>query len=308
LADDALGVRIVARACTEATLYDALADALQAGGDTAFAAEQANPQFDDSLGQATPLRILVAEDNDINRKVVLRMLAGFGYEADVARNGAEVIEAVKRRRYDLVLMDIQMPQLNGIEATNFIVRNLPPARRPRVVVMSANVMREDVDAALAAGADQYITKPFPPSQLRAALLESAQRNPPTGPDSAGNSVQILSPDRVRSHLEGDPTGLFLKELSLEFDQSSADLESRLRSSVRAENGADVRAIAHEYAGMCAVVGAERLTQVLVELGKIARAGSLKGIGLLLQECMQVREQTAAALEAAVRRHSGRALE
>jgi PAS domain S-box-containing protein len=308
LVDDALGARIVARASTEATLYDALADALQAGEGPGFAQTQANPQFDDSLGQVAPLRILVAEDNEINRKVVLRMLAGFGYQADIAQNGAEVIESVKQRTYDLVLMDVQMPQVDGIEATRFIVKNLPPARRPRVVAMSANVMREDVEAALAAGADHYIAKPFPPSELRAALQESAQRNPGAKPDTNGSAAQLLAPDRVRCHLEGDPTGQFLKELGLDFAQCSGDLERRLRAALRAQDVAQVRAIGHEYAGMCAVVGAEKLTQVLMELQKITRAGSLKGATLLAQQCVQVREQTIAALNAAVRQQSGIVLE
>jgi PAS domain S-box-containing protein len=303
--DEALGASIVARASTEATLYDALADALHAGGSPAFADAQTKPQFDDSLAQSAPLSILVAEDNEINRKVVLRMLAGFGYAADVAQNGAEVIQAVKRRSYDLVLMDIQMPQVDGIEATKFIIRNLPPARRPRIVAMSANVMREDVEAALAAGADHYIAKPFPPSQLRAALEESTQRNPDTSPGPDADSLDLLAPARLRAHLEGDPAGSFLEELCEDFVKASRELDSRLRASVQAGKVADVRAVVHEYAGMCAIVGAERLTEMLMELQRIVRAGSLKGAALLVQQCVQVREQTIAALESTARRHCRR---
>jgi PAS domain S-box-containing protein len=298
--DDALGARIVARACTEATLYETLADALQASVGSAAPDAQSSPQFDDSLGHSAPLKILVAEDNEINRKVVLRMLAGFGYEADVALNGAEAIEAVKQRSYDLVLMDIQMPQVDGIEATRYIIRNSPPTRRPRIVAMSANVMREDVEAALAAGADHYIAKPFPPSQLRATLERSAHRPPAVQPPVPDDAAQLLAPARLRCHWEADPTGRFLEELSRDFSQSSGELEARLHDSVQANRVADVRAIVHEYAGMCAVVGAERLTQALVELQKIARAGSLKGTALLLRRCKEVRQQTIEALQAGLR--------
>jgi PAS domain S-box-containing protein len=307
LVDDALGAWIVARASSEATLYNTLAEALESAGDPAFGEPYVtNPQFDDSLGQKTPLRILVAEDNEVNRKVVLRMLAGFGYEADVAQNGAEVIAAVGKQRYDLVLMDIQMPQVDGIEATKFIMENLPLAQRPRVVAMSANVMREDVELALAAGADHYIAKPFPPSQLRAALQETSRRSPAARLDGPISSSQVLAADRFQRHADGDPTGRFLGELCRDFIQASGDLEARLRCSIESGSVTEVRAIVHEYAGMCAVLGAEKLTQVLLELQKLARAGTLEGASLLEQRCVQIRTRTIAAFEKGVLEHAGRA--
>jgi HPt (histidine-containing phosphotransfer) domain-containing protein len=171
--------------------------------------------------------------------------------------------------------------------------------------MSANVMREDVDSALAAGADDYIAKPFAPSQLRAALQASVQRRPAATPPAEGGTPHLLSPHRLRWHLESDPTGRFLQELCRDFTQMSGDLETRLRASLEEEDMAQVRATVHEYAGMCAVVGAEQLTQMLVRLQSIARAGSIKGAALLLQQCGQVREQTVAALQSAVRQPAGR---
>jgi PAS domain S-box-containing protein len=303
VADPDLCAWMIARSSTELDLYDALVNAVQCSGEPFGEKHPASP-FDDSLGQIAPLRILVAEDNEINRKVVLRMLAGFGYAADVAHNGAQVIDAVRQRDYDLVLMDIQMPVVDGIEATRYIVGNIPSGRRPRVVAMSANVMQEHVEAALAAGADRYIGKPFPPSELREALQQAVHRSPtlPAASSPPQSVSQVLSAERVRCHLEGDPKGEFLRGLAKTFDESSRALLAALSVAVHSDNVAEVRAIVHEYAGMCAVIGATKLTHILLELQKLARAGSMKGASLLVEQCQLVHRETVAALDGVVRQH------
>jgi signal transduction histidine kinase/ActR/RegA family two-component response regulator len=131
-------------------------------------------RFDAQLAQRHPLRILLAEDNEVNRKVVLMMFKAFGYQADVAVNGVEAVAALHRQTYDLVFMDVQMPQMDGLEATRSIVRTWPVGQRPRIVGLSANVLPEDVDAAMHAGMDAYLTKPISPSQLMAELETSGK--------------------------------------------------------------------------------------------------------------------------------------
>jgi CheY-like chemotaxis protein len=93
-----------------------------------------------------------------------------GYDADLAVNGAEAVEAVERRRYDLVLMDVQMPELDGLEATRRITERVPAARRPRIVAMTANAMDGDRERCLAAGMDGYISKPIRVEELVSAVL------------------------------------------------------------------------------------------------------------------------------------------
>ncbi|MBK6006591.1 response regulator [Ramlibacter ginsenosidimutans] len=298
--DPGLGAWMLARSSTEAALYDTLVDAIQSNSEDRFAPLQPKPQFDSTLGQVAPLRILVAEDNEINRKVALRMLAGFGYEADVAHNGAQVIAAVQERSYDLVLMDIEMPEVDGLEATKYIVRNIPAPRRPRIVAMSANVMREHVDAALAAGADQYIAKPFAPSELRAALDVSVRRPVDTDPVGLPPASNTLSADHLRCHIDGDPSGAFLKELSRDFASVSAELQSRLSAAAEADDVAKIRSIVHEYAGMCGVVGAEMLMKRLLQLQAAVKAGGTEGAALLVQECATLQKESVSAFEAAVR--------
>ncbi len=122
--------------------------------------------FDETLAQRLPLRILLAEDNAVNQKVALAMLRRFGYRADVAVDGHEALAAVQRETYDLVLMDIQMPGMDGLQATRAIIARGSAGPRPRIVGLSANAMTEDVQAALHAGMDDYLAKPITPIGLR----------------------------------------------------------------------------------------------------------------------------------------------
>ena len=125
-------------------------------------------RLDPSLAERHPLRILLAEDNLVNRKLALRLLSQMGYHADVAVNGLEVLEAVKQGQYDLVLMDVQMPEMDGLDATREVVRRLGN-KRPHIVAMTANAMQGDREQCLEAGMDDYLTKPIRPEALAAAL-------------------------------------------------------------------------------------------------------------------------------------------
>ena len=141
---------------------------------TAPAPKQADATL---MVETFPLRILLAEDNAVNQKVALLTLKRFGYQADVAVNGREAVEALRRQRYDLVLMDVQMPEMDGLEATRAILAEWPsPAERPRIVGMSANAMAEDIEKARQAGMDDYVSKPFNIAALQ-GVLERFGRNP-----------------------------------------------------------------------------------------------------------------------------------
>jgi signal transduction histidine kinase/HAMP domain-containing protein/ActR/RegA family two-component response regulator len=122
--------------------------------------------------QATrhPLRILLVEDNAVNQKLALRLLSRMGYRADVAANGREAVDAVERRPYDLVLMDVQMPEMDGLEATRHIVDRVDLACRPWIVAMTANAMDGDRERCIAAGMQGYISKPIRVEELVEALL------------------------------------------------------------------------------------------------------------------------------------------
>ncbi len=123
---------------------------------------------DEPLGKRHPLRILLAEDNAVNQKLALRLLGQLGYEVPVAGDGQQAIDALEAGDFDVVLMDVQMPELDGLEATRRI-RARWPDRRLRIVAMTANAMAGDREACLAAGMDDYISKPIRVGELTAAL-------------------------------------------------------------------------------------------------------------------------------------------
>ena len=127
--------------------------------------QNAAPQMEKSqakpkLAETHPLRILLAEDNLVNQKLALRLLEQMGYRVDLASNGAEAVESVARQTYDVVLMDVQMPEMDGLEASRRITENKTPQDRPRIIAMTANAMQGDREMCLEAGMDDYIAKPI----------------------------------------------------------------------------------------------------------------------------------------------------
>jgi signal transduction histidine kinase/CheY-like chemotaxis protein/ligand-binding sensor domain-containing protein len=150
--------------------------------------------FDSRLAEKLPLRILLAEDNLINQMVARRLLEKLGYYADVATNGMEAIEAIKKKNYDLIFMDVQMPIMDGLEATRRICRQWAREHRPRIVAMTANAMQGDREKCIEAGMDDYISKPINPQELAQAL----QRTAPLSERSATASVDGHDGGSIRS--------------------------------------------------------------------------------------------------------------
>jgi signal transduction histidine kinase/ActR/RegA family two-component response regulator len=146
---------------------------VQAGGGVPQAVPRAEPVAATPAGRLAdrhPLRVLVAEDNVVNQKVVMAMLSHLGYRPDLVANGEEAVDAVRRVPYDVVFMDLQMPELDGVGATQQILAEHRNGVRPRIVALTANAYDEDREACLAAGMDDYVSKPLKPEALEAALL------------------------------------------------------------------------------------------------------------------------------------------
>jgi PAS domain S-box-containing protein len=124
---------------------------------------------DRPLAMDYPLDVLLAEDNAVNQKVALRFLERLGYRADAVGNGLEALTTLEARRYDLVLMDLQMPEMDGLEASRQIRHRLPPDRQPKIVALTANAMQGDRELCLEAGMDDYISKPVKLREIEAAI-------------------------------------------------------------------------------------------------------------------------------------------
>ena len=177
--DGAIFAAYLAKPMRQSQLFDTLVT-VRARHVTQKAAPAARPQLDPGMAAKHPLRILLAEDNVVNQKLALRFLQQMGYRADVASNGAEAVESVERQGYDVVLMDVQMPEMDGLEASRRICERWPAGERPHIVAMTANAMEGDREQCLAAGMDDYLTKPIRIERLVEALHAVKQREPREG--------------------------------------------------------------------------------------------------------------------------------
>src|SRR6266404_1113981 len=130
--------------------------------------------IDKGLGARSPLRILLAEDNLVNQKVAGRILERMGYRADLAANGLEPLAALRRQTYDVVFMDVHMPEMDGFEATQQICQKWGPAERPRIIAMTASAMQGDREKCLEAGMYDYVSKPVRVEELQAALERASE--------------------------------------------------------------------------------------------------------------------------------------
>jgi len=150
-----------------------------------------SPGIDPQLAQRLPLRILLAEDNVVNQQVALHLLQRMGYRADVAGNGLEVLEALSRQSYDVVLMDVQMPEMDGLTATQRIYQEFTLQERPRIIAMTANAMLGDREMCLEVGMDDYISKPIRVEELSRALSKCQE----------GLKVNRLQVERLENNLQ-----------------------------------------------------------------------------------------------------------
>ncbi len=132
-------------------------------------AESAPASGNGLLATEFPLAVLIAEDNLVNQKVAMRFLKRLGYDADAVTNGLEALTAVKKHRYDLVLMDLQMPEMDGLEASRQIRRRVPATHQPKIVALTANALHGDREVCIAAGMDDYITKPVKLHEIEQAI-------------------------------------------------------------------------------------------------------------------------------------------
>jgi CheY-like chemotaxis protein len=130
------------------------------------------PQFDVQIGQQHPLRILLAEDSLVNLKITLWFLKKLGYHADVAFNGIEAIDALRRQSYDVILMDAEMPEMDGREATMAIRKIFPANQQPHIIAMTANTSQGDREIFLSIGMNDYVSKPLKLEEMVRALLAS----------------------------------------------------------------------------------------------------------------------------------------
>jgi two-component system, sensor histidine kinase and response regulator len=254
-------------------------------------------------------RILVAEDNAVNLRVALRMLAKLGYDADAAENGREAVTAVARARYDLVLMDCQMPELDGYAATGQI-RDVeaagPDARRLPIVAMTANALPGDRERCLAAGMDDYLSKPVTLDALAEVLRRWVPRTSAEAaePPGAGAPAVPVADQTVLAQL-GDPAAggdpEFLREVA---DIFLSETPGRLQGMREAAERGDAEAlarIAHTLKSGCGSLGLRRMQARCGEIEAHGRAGRADAATPLVAGLAEELQLAEAALRDAIAR-------
>lgn len=238
------------------------------------------PQIDPHISKRLPLRILIAEDHVVNQKLALFMLKNMGYRAEVVGNGLEVLEALRRQSYDVVLMDVQMPEMDGLTATRLICQEWLPRVRPRIIAMTANAMQEDRQACLDAGMDDYVRKPIRVEELVQALkkcqwVERSQENSLSSP----LDPKVLQEFRTAA---GENASAFLAEL---IDCYLEETPKQLQAMKAAASQGDANALrseTHTLKSSSAALGAITFANISKELEAISSTGTIEVLKKVLQ--------------------------
>ncbi|GAB4537350.1 MAG: hypothetical protein Fur0018_28060 [Anaerolineales bacterium] len=259
-------------------------------------------RFDPYLAEHLPLRILVAEDNAVNQKVLLRILERMGYRADVAANGYETVDAVQRQQYDVVFMDVQMPEMDGVAAMRKIREVIPIESQPRIIALTAHALPGDREQYLSMGMDDYLSKPVRPEMLVEAIKRCAPREHPAGtaplPDTAGIAPRrqipiepmvlnqlynVIGKDRPQMLI--DLIDTFLNDVPTRF--------SKIEQALLEKDLENVVAMAHPLKSSGASLGALFFSRLCEQIEDNAKRGNredvLQGYSHLQEEFSRVQQ-------------------
>ena len=252
-------------------------------------------KIDSQLSEKLPLRILLVEDMPLNQKVAVHMLQRLGYGADIVNNGLEALESLRRQDYDLVFMDIQMPEMDGLQATRHICKEWLPPKRPWIVAMTANAMQGDREECLNAGMNDYVSKPVRIEALTQIFHNYKNLQHPSDQDSDSTAVfnreksdmnqlpvidtQIL---QELKDMAGDDASEMIAEV---IDSYLEDASPKLQEIYRAidkQDAEELRNSAHALKSLSVTIGAVLLAQVSSKLETIGRSGTTSNASALLE--------------------------
>jgi two-component system, sensor histidine kinase and response regulator len=277
--------RALTKPVKRAALFETLAAPLSEP-DARRLHQHAQPASQETPHMRTVRRILVAEDNAVNQRVAVRQLQKLGYAADAVGNGLEAIDALNRIPYDLILMDCQMPEMDGYHATAEIRRREGSRRHTAIVAMTANALEGDRDRCLAAGMDDYIPKPVREAELERVLLRWLPDDEPS-----------IDPEAIKSLREiDDGKDDLLREV---IELFAGETPPRLAAILDSANAGDPEALwraAHALRSGAANLGATRVVRLCDMLEKRGRAGHLEGVTTLVVELQPAVEEALRALQ------------
>jgi CheY-like chemotaxis protein len=221
------------------------------------------------MSEKHPLRILLADDNVVNQKVATRMLERLGYRIDLAGNGLEVLQSLERQPYDLVFMDVQMPEMDGLEASRQIQKRIPADRKPRIVAMTAHALQGDRERFLAEGMDDYLCKPVQIGELVRALKNT---NPLTAEDRSKKSSDKSSQESIRwktfeqyYRVMGEEADSFIADLIRTYLPNATKLIEELKNSFDINDLETFNRAAHTLKSSSASLGVMKISEAAKNL-------------------------------------------
>jgi CheY-like chemotaxis protein/HPt (histidine-containing phosphotransfer) domain-containing protein len=255
------------------------------------------PSLDANLAQRLPLRLLLADDNPINQKVGLSVLHKLGYRADVAHNGVEVLQALEQKAYDVLFLDVQMPEMDGLEAARQICEKWPVERRPKIIAMTGNALMGDREKCIQSGMDDYISKPIRISELQTALERWGPKRP-RKPDTAfitrvrSVPAEWVLDQALIAELRSMPPAdgvsmlhelvdLFLENAPLRLGQISQSINDPVQLEFHA----------HALKSMSLNLGARRMVELSQKLEELGRSGNIADAPALLKDLETIFAQT-----------------
>lgn len=248
--------------------------------------EAVAPKDERAMAPASSLRILLAEDNEVNQRLAMRLLEKNGHRIAVVSNGRQAVAALEKNTFDLVLMDVQMPEMDGLEATTLIrERERGTGRHVPIIAMTACAMKGDRERCLDAGMDSYISKPIEAQELLDTVGGVAARNPaplPTStPVAVAASAPVLNRKAAMQHVGGDAK--LLSELVDVFLSSSPDIMTDLARAVAKRDTAAVRRLAHLLKGSVGSFGADHAFQAALRLEAMGKDQALDNMEVAHRE-------------------------
>jgi CheY-like chemotaxis protein/HPt (histidine-containing phosphotransfer) domain-containing protein len=255
------------------------------------------PGLDSDLARRMPLRLLLADDNPINQKVGLSVFSKLGYRADVANNGLEVLKALEQKPYDILFLDVQMPEMDGLEAARRICQLWPAEKRPRIIAMTGNALMGDREKCIQAGMDDYISKPVRVGELQNALERwgpMRTRKSDTAFLARLKSVsnEALLDQSIIAELRDMPPAEGLSMLRELIDLFLEGAPKRIAQIGQAINDPTQLAFhAHALRSMSLNLGATRMVQIAKELEELGRANRCDNAPALLKELEATFAQT-----------------
>ncbi len=247
-----------------------------------------------NLCEKIPLKILIAEDNIINQKIASRILEQMGYNADIAGDGLEVLECLNRQHYDLVLMDVQMPELDGIQTTGRILEKWLPAERPKIIAMTANATQGDMEKCLYAGMDDFISKPILSDELK-SMLEKWGSNPITKITGAVayNNEDLIDSNTVENlkQITGIDNTSFLKEVVNLYSKQTPQIISDIKNHWKNNEIQKLTLSLHNLRGSSINMGAKMIQEMSKNIEAKCRKGDMGEIGNDIEKLEYVYQRT-----------------